>query len=120
VCKILIVEDMRIISDDIKEVVIGFGNEVIGAVANSKTAMVIAGKNNIDIALVDINLEVDYEGIALAEKLNSEYGINIIFISSYDEAIVKDINYEFEFLSKPYDEHKLHRLIDKIVESHKK
>lgn len=111
---VLIVEDVGIVAEDINCVVQNFGYNVIGVTHNMHDALDVASNNKVDIALLDINLNGHFEGLKLGEILNAKYGISIIFISAFDKRKTSSTNYKFNFLSKPYDELKLHELLSKI------
>ena len=54
--RLLIVEDERIIAEDIKRTLNNFGYEVIDIVSNGKKAMHAVKEHNPDLVLMDINL----------------------------------------------------------------
>ena len=111
---VLIVENIKLVAEDIGIVVENFGYNVVGIVGNANDALDIANKYKIDIALLDMNLKGSFEGLKLGEILNVKYDTSIIFITAYDKNSTHGTNYDFKFLSKPYDELKLHELLSKI------
>ena len=106
-CNILIIEDMDLIASDLEYALSQAGHNVIGKAENVDSALSIAKKSRISVAIVDINLSGKYEGIELSRILHDEYCINIIFVSAFQEELIKGLDFNFAFLSKPYNEHKL-------------
>lgn len=79
---ILIVEDEFIIAQDLEETVTQLGYEVISNVSNYNDAIYVLGKNTINIALLDVNLNDKKDGIDIAHYINDNMKIPFVFITS--------------------------------------
>jgi DNA-binding LytR/AlgR family response regulator len=81
--RILIVEDEPIIADDIAMVLEnnGFSNSDICDNANEAIKSIILNKPS--LALLDINILGDKDGIQLAQIINDQHQIPFVFITSY-------------------------------------
>ncbi len=107
---ILIVEDDVLIAQDLKEILEEFGYEKVFRVRNYQKAIEMLNAQNIDLALLDINLNDSQSGIDLATTINQQYQIPFIYITSYSDlgtiANVKQTR-PAGFLIKPYSKNLL-------------
>ncbi len=107
---ILVVEDEPIIADDIAMNLEDFGYSVNGIAASVEEAIEAINKSAPQMALVDINLEGDRDGIELGGLLNKKYKIPFMYITSYFDTNtiqkVKKTN-PVAYLIKPFDERDL-------------
>ncbi len=104
--KILIVEDEPLIADDIAFLLEDEGYDVVGKAIDTQEAVSIIESKQPDIILLDISLENDDEdGIDLANKINKDYQIPFIFITSHSDKLtinrVKKTN-PCGFIVKPF------------------
>lgn len=104
---ILIVEDEVLIAQDVKEILETVGYKNVFRAKNYTQAIEIFTTQNIDLVLVDINLNEDRSGVDLANYINSQKQIPIIYITSYSDAatigVVKK-TMPAAFLLKPYSQ----------------
>ncbi len=108
--KILIVEDERIIAEDINRILRRYGYSVVGIASSGEQAIASAKKLKPDIILMDIVLSGSISGIDAAQKINEERLIPIIYITSYMDInnlqSVKDTE-TFAYIMKPFSEREL-------------
>lgn len=83
---VLIVEDEWITSEEIKEVLEKNGMNVVGQEDNASAALQVAKEKVIDIALLDINIKGDKDGIELAQSINEIRPTAIIFLTAFDDS----------------------------------
>ncbi|MGB0430359.1 MAG: LytR/AlgR family response regulator transcription factor [Bacteroidia bacterium] len=104
--KVLIVEDNSLIAFELSNNIEKMGHQVVDTVSTATAAEAIVNGQEVDLALLDINIKGDRDGIAVA-KIMEELGIPFIYLTSYyDEATldrVKETNYA-AFIAKPYTE----------------
>ncbi len=67
--KILIVEDEAIIAESIKMTIESLGYEVVAIANNALDAIEILNTNTVDLAIIDINIQGDKNGIWLAQNM---------------------------------------------------
>ena len=107
---ILVVEDEPIIADDIAMNLEDFGYLVNGIAASVDEALELINKSAPQMALVDINLEGEKDGIELGGLLNKKYKIPFMYITSYFDAATiqkaKKTN-PSAYIIKPFDERDL-------------
>ncbi len=80
-CRVLVVEDEAIIAMLVEDMVLDFGSEVVGPVANMKDAVNLAHSAELDAAILDINVGGSVI-FPVADILN-ERGIPLIFATGY-------------------------------------
>ena len=81
--KILIVEDEGIIAESIRITVESLGYEVVGVADNALDAIDIANNNTIDLAILDINIQGEKNGIWLADTIFKDKAF--IFLTAYGD-----------------------------------
>lgn len=117
----MIVEDESIIAEDIADSLKSIGYAIVGIVASGEEAIVLAGKLQPDLVLMDIMLQGEMNGIAAAEHIQSSYQIPAIYLTAYaDEKTlerVKDTN-PFGYIVKPFEEKNLHLTIQIALQRH--
>ncbi len=72
--QILIVEDERIVADDLKMTLTNLGYDVIAIASTGERAIEIAGSRHPDLILMDILLAGKIDGITTAEKIHALKG----------------------------------------------
>lgn len=105
--KILIVEDERIIAEDIRKCVLNCNYDVIGIVPTGKDTLLIVKEQKPDLILMDIMLEGKLDGIETVEKIISKYDIPVIYITANaDDKILKRAKKTnpYGYLIKPFEE----------------
>jgi len=105
--KVLIVEDEPLIAEDIKEILLQVNYDVVGNAYNKEQAFDILKTTNPDIALLDINLGNNTDGILIAEHLNQHYQIPFLFLTSYSTKLILDKvkhTYPMGYIVKPFEE----------------
>ncbi len=108
--KILIVEDEWITSEEIKEILKKNQFHVVGQAEDAASAIKLVAKDTPDIALLDINIKGELDGIELAKKLRSQHGLAIIFLTAYDDNRFLDRAKEVKpeaYIVKPFQEKNL-------------
>ncbi|BBO91581.1 response regulator [Desulfosarcina ovata] len=103
--KILIVEDERILAEDLKETLLELGYNVAGNVGSGEKAVELASKTEIDLALMDIKLEGELDGVNTAEVLRNRFDIPVIYLTAFsdDTLLQKAKKTEpFGYVIKPY------------------
>lgn len=111
---ILVVEDEFITANAIKETLIFYGHSVAGIARDALDAIEILDTNEIDIAILDINIQGSRDGIWLGNKIRRDYNLPFIFITAYgDEAsIEKAIEVKpAGYLTKPFKKADIHSTI---------
>lgn len=103
--KILIVEDDIMIAESVQDIIEMLGHEVIGVADSAETAIQLCNEKKPDLALLDIQIGGDIDGVDLAEIINENFNLPFIFTTAFadNETIsrAKDKG-PFGYLVKPY------------------
>lgn len=118
--KILIVEDEALMAMKIEMQIEKLGHDLVAAVDNSKDALEIIDQKEIDLIIMDIHIQGDYDGIELVGLIKQKKDINILFVSSQQDDLsfkrAKRYN-PVGFIIKPFSEIQLQRSIELALES---
>lgn len=80
--KVLIIEDEMVTAEALRETLQKEGYTVVGIAANVTDALLLARVESPTIALVDIVLHGERDGIAAARLLRAEFDLAIVFVTS--------------------------------------
>lgn len=101
--QILIVEDDALQAESLRASLINAGFVVLGIADNCATALSIASRTQPDLAVVDVKLTGNIDGITTGQQLFEEYGISIVFLTAFlDDAVQQGRPFAKGFLNKPY------------------
>lgn len=116
--RILIVEDEFMISEDIAMRLCDFGYIVAGTAPSAHEALEIMEKGHVDLALLDVNIEGDMDGIELAAIIHGKYNIPFIFLTSLaNNSIVERAmkTSPSAYLLKPFNDRQVQIAIDLAI-----
>ena len=119
--RILIVEDEPIIAEDIASLVEKNDFVVSAIVYTRANAMRELDTNLPDLVLLDINLNGEMDGLLIAEKINEQFNIPFIFITSYsDKATLEKAKYTQPsgYIVKPFNEAGLYSTLEIALYNH--
>jgi PAS domain S-box-containing protein len=108
--RILIVEDERIIAEDIKRALKNFGYGVSSIVVTGKEAIGKAQTERPDLAIMDIMLSGTMDGIEAAKVIRERFNIPVVFLTAYvdDNLLARaTITEPFGYLLKPFEDREL-------------
>jgi CheY-like chemotaxis protein len=81
--KILIIEDEAVLAYDMSTKLQRLGHTVVGITAQYQEVDEILSKEQVDLVLLDIYLNKEYDGIDIACFIKIKYPTNIIFLTAY-------------------------------------
>ena len=99
-CRVLIVEDEAMIAMLVEDMVLDFGSEVVGPVANMTDAINLARSAELDTAILDIN--VGGSVIFPVADILIERGIPFIFATGYGSVGLPPRFHNSPTLPKPF------------------
>jgi PAS domain S-box-containing protein len=105
--RILIVEDEAIVAEDLENLIIDFGYEIVGSVVGADDAVQQAIEHRPDLILMDIVLRGNKNGIDAANEIKDMLKIPIIFLTAYSDLklIEEAKNTEpYAFIVKPFQD----------------
>lgn len=104
--RILIVEDEFITLETLSTVLSEMKYAISGDAMTAKEAIAVLEKGETDLAILDINIKGDKDGVWLAEQINEKYKIPFIFLTAFadDTTVKKAIQSEpYGYLVKPFN-----------------
>jgi len=111
----MIVEDIWLIANDLKESLAKLGYTVTSIVSSGEDAAKKAAEEMPDLILMDIVLSGRMDGIEAAEKIRSGRDIPVIYLTAYSDekklARAK-VTEPFGYLIKPVNDRELHTTIE--------
>lgn len=99
---LMVVEDDPGMASDLTEMLVGAGHGVVGPFSDAAAAGTAAGLHVIDLALVDINLAGDDDGVDLARRLRRTWDVPVIFLTGNVEAAARHARLATALVLKPY------------------
>ena len=123
VYKVLIVEDEPSISDSLSDILECLSHQVVGVAPSAGEAMEILGNNDVDIALLDIQLKGEKDGIQLAEQIRSNHNIPYVFTTAFaDPDTIKRAGEKgpYGYIVKPYGMKDIHAAVEIAMSNFKK
>ena len=113
--RILIVEDDGIIARHLQAVLKKFGYQVHALVATGEEALQLVAQSPPDLALMDIELAGEMDGVETAEQLQSHYQIPVVYLTAFagDQLVQRaKLTNPFGYLTKPFEERHLHATLE--------
>jgi diguanylate cyclase (GGDEF)-like protein/PAS domain S-box-containing protein len=120
--RILIVEDETIVALDLKNSLHLLGYIVVGTASSGEEAIVKANETRPDLALMDIILKGEMDGIQAADAIRAHLDIPVIFLTACaDENSLEraKVTEPFGYLLKPFEERELHGHIEVALYKHR-
>jgi CheY-like chemotaxis protein len=99
---ILIVEDELIVGWSLAQALRESGHTILGPTASSQEAIELAARYAPRLALVDITLDGQVEGISLARRLKSEMNIASVFVTAQPTLARANADAALGVIEKPY------------------
>lgn len=116
-CKVLIVEDEIFVAIEVESVVRELGHQPVGIAADSRLAMQLG--NEIDLALVDLNLHDGPTGIEVGRRL-AEKGATVMFMTANPSQLGDGVPGALGVLPKPVNDQELKAAIQFLVAVHRR
>ena len=88
--QILIVEDDQIVASDLANVLIEQGLRVQGPVAEGIAALKLADDDPPAVAIIDLNLAGEINGLTVARHLVEKFGVRVVFVSGQISDAVRE------------------------------
>lgn len=121
--KILIVEDERIVAEEIRQMLLSTGYAVTGIVSTGQDAIRMAGESSPDIVLMDIRLKGIMDGIEAAGIILDRFFIPSIYLTAYsDETTIQraKLTRPLGYIIKPLDKTQVRSVIEVALYRHQR
>lgn len=119
--RILVVEDDPAVSDLIVRYLKRSGYQVAGCVASGEEALIHAGREHPDLALMDISLHGQMDGVQTAERLLARFDVPVVFLTGLADDATLQRSREaraFGYVLKPFRPDDLKTSIDLALNKH--
>jgi len=113
--RILVVEDENIVAEEIRVRLKNLGYTIADIASSGEEAMEKVAGAHPDLVLMDIQLQEEMDGVETAKHIRANFDIPIIYLTSYadDNTLERaKITEPFGYVIKPFDERKLHSVIE--------
>jgi two-component system cell cycle sensor histidine kinase/response regulator CckA len=120
--KILVVEDERIVAEDIRRSLKKLGYEVSAVVSTGKEALRKVKQLKPDLVLMDIVLRMEMNGIQAAEKIRESHDVPVIYLTAYADEETLDRAKKTEpygYILKPFEDRELQTTIEMALYKHR-
>lgn len=120
--RILIVEDEAIVAMDLKRRLEKHGFCVCGIADHCENVLPLVEETSPDVVLMDIIIQGERDGIALAHEVREHYDLPIIFLTANSDSVTihrAKATVPYGFLIKPFEERELVATIEMGVYRHK-
>ena len=118
--RVLVIEDEAIAAMYIQIVLESAGYTIVGIEMSGEQAILNASNSHPDLALVDINLQGEMNGLQAARILHERYGVRSLFLTacSLNEVMAKDPELDpADVLTKPVSPDKLLKRIRELMKA---
>jgi CheY-like chemotaxis protein len=121
--RIFIVEDERIVAEDLRHRLEENGYEVVGSASTSHVAIEQIKKTLPDLVLMDVNIQGELNGIEVAIIMQSfsENPIPVIFVTGFSEGAFSYLKVlpDYIYVNKPFTESDLLAAVRRALEKAK-
>jgi DNA-binding response OmpR family regulator len=100
---ILIVEDQALLGMSLTWELEDAGHKVLGPVSSVAHAQRLAAQERPDLALIDIELQRQEQGIELARTLQRQFSISSLILSSEPSAVREHMDAVLGVIAKPFN-----------------
>jgi DNA-binding response OmpR family regulator len=114
--RILVVEDWLLVADEIQWMLEQLGCQVVGPVPRLSLAMSIIKREQIDGAILDVNV-ADEPVFSVADELRERH-VPFIFATGYDRSVFPPEYAECPRLSKPFNLRELRAMMARHLRPH--
>lgn len=115
--RVLIVEDDALQAENLRILLAQEGYEIVGIANECVAALTMAHQQRPDLAVVDVHLLGDLDGITTARQMFEQYGIPIVFLTAFvDEAVQQGREFASGFLNKPYSRQDLSDVVQHALQ----
>jgi signal transduction histidine kinase len=112
---ILVVEDEAVVAMDIENTIVRLGYSLFNSVPTAEEALDLVQQNKPDLALCDIQLAGQMDGVVLSEKLINDFNIPVVFLTAHADVVTIERATNtgpFGYVVKPFQEKDLHVAIE--------
>lgn len=120
--RILVVEDDKLLTEEIQHMLSNLGYEVAGTASSGEEAIGRATETSPDLVIMDIVLKGSVDGVKAAEHISICLDIPVVYLSAHsDETTLQraKITEPYGYILKPFEERELHTNIEIALYRHR-
>ncbi len=105
--RVLIVEDERLVAEDLRDTLMQQGYDVAGLVATGEKAIDKVAEVDPDVVLMDIHLAGEMDGISAAREIRARHGTPVVYLTAFsnDQTLTRARETDaFGFVVKPFQD----------------
>jgi PAS domain S-box-containing protein len=118
---IFIVEDERIVAEDIGETLKKLGYLISGIAVSGETAIEKIRETLPDLVLMDIHLAGEMDGIEAAGQIHTLFDIPVIYLTAYADNDLLErakLTEPYGYVLKPFNDREVHSVIEMALYKH--
>ena len=107
---ILIVQDDPLLAGALQQVLADAGHTVVGTAKDTAAAEKLVAQHRPALAIVDMMLEIDVDGIATATVLHQKHGLAIMVTTGFPDSVTQREGvdaFACAIVSKPYSDEQI-------------
>jgi PAS domain S-box-containing protein len=119
--RILIVEDERITAEDLHDILTELGYTVTASASSGAEAIAKAEETKPDLALMDIRIKGDMDGIETARVLRDRFNLPVVYLTAHADTATLSrakLATPLGYITKPFQEAELHASIEIALHKH--
>ncbi len=119
--RIVVVEDDAIVARDLQRTLTRWGYQVPALASSAAEAFEQLACADVDLVLMDIHLRGEIDGIAAAERVQSQHAVPVVFLTAHsDDATLRraKITSPYGYVLKPFEDRELHIAIEIALHKH--
>ncbi len=113
--RVLVVEDETLVALILEDMLVELGHEIVGPAATLSAGLEIAERQEIDIAILDLNLK-GVSSLPIANALR-ERGVPVVFSTGYGRGGLPEPFGDAPLLQKPFQQADIEDVIAQAVNS---
>lgn len=113
--KIMVVEDEAIVAEDIKHMLLSLNYDVPALAASGDEAIKKVKDTRPQLVLMDIMLKGNKDGVSVAEHIQYNYGIPVVYLTAYADDYTLErakITEPYGYIIKPFEKKELYTTIE--------
>jgi DNA-binding response OmpR family regulator len=117
---ILIVQDDSLLAGALQSLIEDAGHQVVGVARDTAGADQLAMKHRPALAIVDMMLEVDVDGIATASYLKQKHGLEILITTGFPDSVTQREGvdaFACAIVRKPYSDEEILQAVKRCLNS---
>ena len=116
--EILIVQDDFLAAERLRLLLVQAGHDVVGLAGRTRGAAELADRHHPDLAIVDMMLEVDVDGIRTATELARRHAVKILITTGFPDSVIQAEgvpDLACAIVRKPYTDDEILAAVDRCL-----